>query len=109
SPDGVFVEDLEGNVLDVNPAAVALQGIERERLIGMNVAQLVPAENRDEAMANFRRLASGEIDRIEGFTLTGGGRSIPVEVHVRSMEYSGEPALLIQVRDMTERKEHEAR
>ncbi len=109
SPDGIFVEDLDGNVLDVNPAACRLQGIDRENLIGMNVSQLVPGEAKEEALRDFRKLTSGEIAQAEGFTRTGDGRSVPVEVRANTFEYSGRPALLIQVRDITERKEYEKR
>jgi PAS domain S-box-containing protein len=109
SPDGVFVEDRDGNVLDVNPAACILQGIERESLIGMNVSQLVPDETREQALRNFGKLASGEITQMEGLTVRGDGTSVPVEVRSRAFEYAGQPALLIQVRDVTERKEHEKR
>jgi PAS domain S-box-containing protein len=44
SPDAIFVEDFEGTVLDVNPAACRLHGVRREDLIGKSVAQLVPPD-----------------------------------------------------------------
>jgi PAS domain-containing protein len=44
SPDAVFVEDLEGTVLDINPAACRLHGATRQDLIGKNVLELVPPE-----------------------------------------------------------------
>ena len=42
SPDAIFVEDLEGTVLDVNPAACCLHGFTLEELLGKNVLELVP-------------------------------------------------------------------
>ncbi|MFB3133306.1 MAG: PAS domain S-box protein, partial [Rhodothermales bacterium] len=42
SPDAIFVEDFEGNVLDANPASCQLHGLTREQLIGQNVRALVP-------------------------------------------------------------------
>ena len=43
SPDAIFVEDLDGNVLDVNMAACALHGVKREELVGRNALNnLIP-------------------------------------------------------------------
>lgn len=109
SPDGIFVEDLDGNVIDANPAACRLQRIDRDQLIGMNVADLVPAEAKEGALADFRRLANGEIAQLEGLSLTGDGDVLPVEVRATALEYSNKPALLVQVRDITERMEHKRR
>ena len=39
SPDAVFVEDVNGRVLDANLAAARLQEMTREQLIGKNVAE----------------------------------------------------------------------
>ncbi len=109
SPDAIFVEDIEGNVLDANPAAAKLQGIDAERLIGMNVKQLVPPDEAAEVLARHRRLVLGEEVVVEALTWTANGHSVPVEVRSSPLEYAGGPAALIQVRDVTERKEHEKR
>ncbi len=109
SPDAIFVEDSEGNVLDANPAATKLQGIDRQTLIGMNVAELVPPEYVEFAQDHHRRLVSGEVEQIEGFTWAADGRAIPVEIRARPLEYSGQEAVLVHVRDVTERKEHQKR
>src|SRR5437016_4425386 len=50
SPDAIFIEDMVGNVLDCNPAAAALHGTTRETLIGKNVVDLVPPEQRSSLM-----------------------------------------------------------
>ena len=75
SPDAIFVEDLKGNVLDVNLAASLLHGAPREQLIGKNaIEDLVPAKHREEAQLDFERLASGKTSRIESESITSGGR-----------------------------------
>jgi diguanylate cyclase (GGDEF)-like protein/PAS domain S-box-containing protein len=109
SPDAIFVEDLEGNVLDANPAAANLQGIEARSLIGMNVQQLVPPDDVGEVLERHRRLVLGEMEEVEALTWTANGKAVPVEVRATPLEYAGRPAALIQVRDLTERKEHEQR
>jgi len=104
SPDPIFVEDLDGNVLDVNPAACRLHGIERKNLIGMNVLDLVPGDQKEQVTRDFPVKVGQKLERKDGFSRTANGRSIPVEISASHIEYSGKPALLFHVRDMTERK-----
>ena len=104
SPDAVFVDDLDGKVLDANLAAARLHGMSRGELLGRTVADLVPADQRAEVLKNFKRLARGDLSRIEGVSLTADGRHIPVEVRTSLIDYSGRPALLLHVRDISERK-----
>jgi len=105
SPDAIFVEDLDGTVLDVNIAACLLHGMTREQLIGKNaVNDLVPPRAREETRRIFPDLASGKMSWIEGESLTADGRFTPVEVRAGRMEYGGKPALLLHVRDISERR-----
>jgi PAS domain S-box-containing protein len=99
SPDAIFIEDMAGNVLDCNPAAAALHRTTRETLIGKNVTELVPPERRKELFT----LATKPEGEFEGFSLTEDGFSIPVSVRTSRIEYLGQPALLLHVRDNTER------
>ncbi len=103
SPDAIFIEDLDGNVLDANPAACRLHGLSHDQLVGMNVAALVPPEHR-ESVANPHELLEREV---EGYSLGSGGRSIPVSIRSSVISYMGRPALLLQVRDITERRRTE--
>ncbi len=108
SPDAIFVEDLNGQVLDVNPAACRLHGMSREELIGRHVCDLCPPETREHVLANIPRLASGELQQIEGFSLSADGQRIPVEIRTSRIEYAGKPGLLLHVRDLSERKRAES-
>jgi len=108
SPDAVFVEDLDGTVLDINPAACRLHGVAREGLIGRNVSDLVPPERREEAAREFQALVEGRLEQIEGASYTQDGRVVPVEVRASRFDYAGQPAVLLHVRDITDRKLAEA-
>jgi PAS domain S-box-containing protein len=108
SPDAVFVEDLTGTVLDVNPAACRLHGVAREALLGQNVIDLVPAEQRAEVARDFKELVEGRLNQIEGASRTWDGQSVPVEVRVSRIDYAGQSAVLLHVRDITDRKLAEA-
>jgi PAS domain S-box-containing protein len=105
SPDAIFVEDLNGTVLDANFAACVLHGMTRDQLIGKNALDdLIPPGRRDAARADFQKLVSGELSWAEGESLTLNGSSIPVEVRVSRIESGGKPSLLLHVRDITERR-----
>jgi PAS domain S-box-containing protein len=109
SPDAIFVEDLQGNLLDVNRSATRLFGLSREQLIGKNaITDLVPPELREVARQNFERLARGEISWIESERQRADGRMVPVEIRSVRLEFDGRPALLFYFRDITERRAAEA-
>jgi PAS domain S-box-containing protein len=104
SPDAIFVEDMLGNVLDANRAACQLHGVEREWLLGKNsIEELVPAERREKARAEFNQLVNGHVSWIESESRRADGRAVPVEIRVVRVEFEGQPALLFHVRDITER------
>jgi len=105
SPDAIFVEDLDGTVLDVNFAACVLHGMTRSQLIGKNaIKDLVSPRHREEARRIFPNLSSGKMVWVEGESVTADGRFTPVEVRAGRIEYDGRPALLLHVRDITARQ-----
>lgn len=107
SPDAIFVESLTGNVLDVNPAACQLHGMSRDELVGMTVMELVPPRKRDEAARDFSKLAQGELSGVEGVSRHRDGHEIPVAIRTSRIDFAGQPALLLHVRDVTEQKRAE--
>ena len=109
SPDAIFVESVDGRVLDVSEAACRLHALPREKLTGMMALELIPEEYRAAAAAALPRLGTDDLRMTEGFSLAADGRKIPVEIIARRITYAGQPALLINARDISERKCAEAR
>lgn len=107
SPDAIFIEDEKGIVLDVNPVACAFHKLSRSELIGSNVLDLVPAARRDAVKNEFLKWFTGELKRYEGFSQNGDGLDVPVEVIGAPLRFEGKSAVLLLVRDMTERKKAE--
>lgn len=89
SPDAIFVEDMHGYVLDVNPAACVLHDMTRTELIGKHVTELVPHDQEAMVRESFPRLARGELERLEGYSYTRSGQAIPVEIKVNQITYQG--------------------
>jgi PAS domain S-box-containing protein len=104
SPDAVFVEDQDGNVLDVNPAGCRLHQLPREQLIGSNVLDLVPPNEREDVRRDFAKWFTNEQSYYDGFTYTSTGHCLPVEIRGNLIQYQGRPAVLLHVRDITDRK-----
>jgi PAS domain S-box-containing protein len=105
SPDAILVEDLAGKILDVNLAGCVLHGLPLGQLIGKNaVEDLLPESLREDARRNFQKLAAGKLSWVEGESVIADGRVIPVEVRAGRVEYNGKPALLLHVRDITQRR-----
>src|SRR5689334_1698761 len=95
SPDSIFIETLDGLVLDVNPAACRLHGVRREDLVGKHVEELIPPENIESARKSFEILADHPEQPIEGESRTADGHIIPVEIRASRVEHNGAPALLM--------------
>ncbi len=108
SPDAVVVADFNGSVLDVNPAACQLHQETREALLGKKVADLVAPEQRERVERDFRALMEGTLQQVEGVAWTRDGHAVPVEVRANRVEYGGRLAVLLHVRDVTDRKLAEA-
>jgi len=107
SPDAIFVEDYDGNVLDVNPAACKLHKMKKEELIGKNVIDLVPSSHHDLVAQEFPKWITGEMIDHRGFVKTSTDECIPVQIHASKIMFSGEKALLFIVHDITKVKEAE--
>ncbi len=107
SPDAIFIQDENGVVLDANPVACAFHNLSRSELIGRNVFDLVPSGRREEVKRDFNKWFTGELTRYEGLSQAGHGREVPVEVIGAPLRFEGKIAVLLLVRDMTDRKQAE--
>ncbi len=109
SPDAIFVQDENGNILNVNQAACELQGIAHEKLVGMNIRNLVPASEVEALLKRNRLWFNGKINFYEGVVYSATGKKIPVELHGKIVNFSEKPSLLLIVRNITKRKKEEER
>jgi len=103
SPDAILIEDQNGFILDCNPATSALHRIPRELLIGKHGSELLPPQSRVAVSREF----ADHTEQYEGLGVTKNGVAIPVSVRTSRIDYNGQPALLLHVRDITDRKRFE--
>jgi len=103
--EGIVVHD-HGRIIDVNQAASRMFGYDAPELIGAELLGLVAAGHRDEV---HQRVESGNEDPYESVGLRKNGTSFPIKFYPRHMTYQGRAARVVAVRDITERKDTEAR
>jgi len=104
SPDAIFVQDLNGNILDANPEACSICGHLHADLVGRNMAGIIPAETLADLLGGVPLLGRGEVMHAETIIRTGDGRSTPVAISSSRIEFTGRPALLMHARDTSEQK-----
>ena len=107
SPDAVFVQDTDGNVLDVNPAACQLHEMTYEELVGMNVLDLVPPDYKQQVQEQYPGWKDGVLCSYQGFSITKTGKTVPVEIRGRRLDHNGQTINLLHVRDITQRTQED--
>ncbi|MBA0088851.1 MAG: PAS domain S-box protein, partial [Acidobacteria bacterium Pan2503] len=102
APDGIFILNSAGRVVEVNGAALRQLGYSREELLELTIGDFVAPE--------FRTRATGRFPKMEGETfyesrhVRKDGTEVSIELNTRKIMYAGEPAMLGIARDITERK-----
>jgi two-component system, cell cycle sensor histidine kinase and response regulator CckA len=106
STDAIFLETLEGRILDCNHSACEQYGYQREEMLALTMAGLVPPEIADLASPLGRDLAhSGQF--VEALGRRKSGEVFPVEVRTRLVQVGDMPLAVAFVRDLTERRQAE--
>lgn len=81
-PDAIVVYDLEGILIDANPAAVELAGFAVEELRGRHVASQVYKGDAQRVAVAARNARLGETDHLETTIRRKDGVIVPVEVFI---------------------------
>ncbi len=121
--DGILTVDSELRIEMLNSAAEALFGYTEKELIGQALSLLFPPQYRDEYTRLIGRTVFGAMSQavtdtaldsvsatIELTGLRKDQTTVPIEISVGAMHPSGsDPKFTIVVRNITERKDFEAR
>ncbi|MBI5537764.1 MAG: PAS domain S-box protein [Deltaproteobacteria bacterium] len=107
APDGIFIADLQGKILDVNEALCAQIGYRREQLLELTVRRVIAPKYLESAQRSFAQ-ERAQAGYIETVALRSDGTEMPLELAFRRIQVRGQPALLGIARDMRERRHYEA-
>lgn len=112
--EAMIVANSSGTIIQANPAAVQLFEYPMDKLIGMNVDNLLPdalrkihKKHREHYVNNPQRRAMGE--GLDLQALTGSGNLIPVEISLNHANTNGEFYVVALISDISARKEAEKR
>jgi two-component system NtrC family sensor kinase len=102
--DAVFVHDLDGKILDANPAACRRLGYSREELLSLTTADVDDPEFASGYDERLRlQMERGHLS-FEGRHRRKDGTIIPVDVNTSTILFENQRAVLAVIRDISERK-----
>jgi PAS domain S-box-containing protein/putative nucleotidyltransferase with HDIG domain len=104
STDAIFIESLDGTILDCNDIALAMYGYTHEEMLQQNVSNLVNPAFLDKK-TNYTQWELDQGGEIHDVTnIRKDGSVFPVEVSMRQTNIDDTPVLVAYVRDITEKK-----
>ncbi|MFN8595168.1 MAG: PAS domain S-box protein [Anaerolineae bacterium] len=103
--DAIFVEALDGSILDVNQPACAMYGYSRDEFIGKHVHDIIPAPENLVTLPQIEDESAGQI--VETVNVRANGEHFPVELRGGPFEFGDQKMFLAVVHDITERKQRE--
>jgi PAS domain S-box-containing protein len=110
--DGVYVLDAAGTFEYVNDSYAGMKGVDREDLLGTNIAEWVQPESVERAQAVREEIRAGkrEYGAVELEFVVPEGENFPAELRIIHLEREdGRTERVGVIRDITERKERERR
>jgi PAS domain S-box-containing protein len=102
--DGIFISDIEGNYLDVNPSGCVMLGYTREEILLFNIRNLLAKDDLLVQPIRFDELKAGKTILSERRMICKNGALLPVEISAKMLSDGRLQAI---TRDITERKKSE--
>jgi PAS domain S-box-containing protein len=100
--DGLFINDLEGHLVDFNPEACRMMGYTEEEFRLLEPEQFIHSDSCHLIVEYLREVKEGRQFRGPATGLRKDGSSFPVEVFVTQITYLHQPHALAVVRDITD-------
>ena len=100
--DGLFINDLEGRLVDFNPAAAQIHGYSPEEFRQLKPHQYIHADSLPVFSKYIETVKAGDRFRGRATDVGKDGTLFPVEVLGTGFTYRGQPHALAVVRDITE-------
>jgi len=105
--DAIFIHDLKWRFLEADQTVCEWLGYSREELLGKTVLEVQAPEALVLLSRRMEELRQNGHIVAESALVLRDGRTIPVQISSRMIEYAGRPAVLSVVRNITERKQME--
>ena len=108
SSDAIFINDPDGNLIDVNTTASDMLGYSKDQILSSDMSDIV-----DPALAGVLRSGKEKLSKnssavFESKFRSKDGTGFPVEISTKRIEFGGSMVILNTARDISERKKAEA-
>lgn len=107
SMDGIYVMDMQGDIVEANDAFCKMLGYTMEEAARLNVTDWDAQWSKEELQERFKALI-GKSVRFETAHRRKDGKLIDVEISASGLEIDGQNFMFASSRDITERKHFEA-
>lgn len=102
--EAIYVANLDGRILDANKMACEQTGYTRRELMTLSVADIESLSVSNKVAERIETVRNHAFGFFETIHRRKDGTEYPVEVNAKLIEYSGGPAIIGMVRDISERK-----
>jgi PAS domain S-box-containing protein len=104
STDAIYIMDINGVFIDVNPTATIMYGYEREEMVGFTPEKLSAPDLNDmnKTMDHVVKAYNGEPQRFEWWGRRKNGDIFPKEIVLNKGKYFGKEVVYAMARDITE-------
>jgi PAS domain S-box-containing protein len=102
--DALVILDLDGNIVEANPAACRMSGYHYEEILGLSGYAIIHPESYEVYEALKREVRSGGRLQTDAKGVRRDGSALAVNVYGTGFEYRGKHHILAVIRDITERK-----
>jgi len=110
SLDGILITDFTGNILFVNRTmGIIIDTVNLPAIINRNVLEFVAPESQDDVIRDFRQVSQGTDAYLVCYKLiTETKGEVWVECIGKKITFADSPAMLVSIRDVTERRNAES-
>ncbi|HWZ17974.1 MAG TPA: PAS domain S-box protein, partial [Ktedonobacteraceae bacterium] len=105
--DGLIIRDMDGYVVEANPAAYSMHGYNYEEFIGLHRTDIIDPADHSMVAEYMKAIQAGRSFRGQAIDLRKDGTAFPVEVRGSTFTFHGKPHTLSVLRDITERVQAE--
>jgi PAS domain S-box-containing protein len=107
--DAVFVADLDGRIIDVNPAACSLLGYEKQELLKMRPWDFATRASWEGILELIGTMPLGDPVTVQRAYRCKSGEQKIVDVRLTRENHAGRDLIVVFSRDVTEQKRFELR
>jgi PAS domain S-box-containing protein/putative nucleotidyltransferase with HDIG domain len=107
SQDAVFLEDKNGNILDVNEAATKIYGYSKEEFKQLTTYQIIPENIHAKVKEILHKEYSNERSQHFNEGIRKNGEVFPVFVSTCKVRIQGVDRIVVTIRDILEKQENE--